>query len=46
METVELSEAQKKSRRGRNIALGVVLAGLVALFYVVTLIKFGGGTVH
>ncbi|WP_026618538.1 hypothetical protein M728_000600 [Ensifer sp. WSM1721] len=43
METVELSEAQKKSRRGRNIALGVVLAGLVALFYVVTLVKFGSG---
>lgn len=46
METVKLSEAQKKSRRGRNIALGVVLAGLVALFYVVTLIKFGGGMAH
>jgi hypothetical protein len=43
METVKLSETQKKSRRGRNIALGLVLAGLVALFYVVTLIKFGGG---
>ncbi|OAP40833.1 protoheme IX farnesyltransferase [Sinorhizobium glycinis] len=46
METVKLSEAQKKSRRGRNIALGLVLAGLVALFYVVTLIKFGGGMAH
>ncbi len=46
METVELSQAQKKSRRGRNIALGVVLAGLVALFYVVTLIKFSGGMAH
>lgn len=46
METVELSVAQRKSRRGRNIALGLVLAGLVALFYVVTLIKFGGGMVH
>ncbi|AFL49219.1 hypothetical protein ABIE78_005013 [Sinorhizobium fredii] len=46
METVKLSDAQKKSRRGRNIALGLVLAGLVALFYVVTLIKFGGGMAH
>ncbi|WP_116288697.1 hypothetical protein [Ensifer sp. LCM 4579] len=46
METVELSAAQKKSRRSRNMALGLVLAGLVALFYVVTLIKFGGGVVH
>ncbi|MCM2395092.1 hypothetical protein NBH19_03220 [Rhizobium sp. S95] len=41
METVKLNEAQKKSRRGRNIALGLVLAGLVVLFYVVTLIKIG-----
>lgn len=41
LETVKLTEAQKKSRRGRNIALGVVLAGLVAAFYVMTIIKFG-----
>ncbi|THK36822.1 hypothetical protein EHS39_17030 [Ensifer sp. MPMI2T] len=46
MQTVKLSEAQRKSRRSRNIALGLVLAGLVALFYVVTLIKFGSGMVH
>ena len=26
METIQLNEVQKKSRRGRNIALGVVLA--------------------
>jgi len=41
METVELNEKQKKSRRGRNIALGVVLAALVIIFYVVTIIKIG-----
>ncbi|PPJ47487.1 hypothetical protein C0075_18255 [Rhizobium sp. KAs_5_22] len=41
METIKLNDAQKKSRRGRNIALGIVLAALVAIFYVVTLIKFG-----
>ncbi|MGF6172497.1 hypothetical protein [Ensifer sp. 4252] len=46
METVKLNEAQKKSRRGRNIALGLVLTGLVVLFYVVTLIKFGNGMVN
>jgi hypothetical protein len=39
METIELNAAQKKSRRGRNIALGVVLALLVVLFYAVTIIK-------
>ncbi|UPA25164.1 hypothetical protein [Shinella oryzae] len=43
METVKLTDSQKKARRGRNLALGAVLLGLVALFYIVTLIKFGGG---
>ncbi|MCQ2005076.1 hypothetical protein [Rhizobium sp. NRK18] len=43
METVELNEKQKKSRRGRNIALGLVLGGLVILFYVVTVVKIAGG---
>ncbi|MGC4408092.1 hypothetical protein ACQKP1_05075 [Allorhizobium sp. NPDC080224] len=41
METIELNDKQKKSRRGRNIALGVVLAALVVIFYVVTIIKIG-----
>ena len=44
METVNLTENQKKARRGRNIALGAVLLGLVVLFYIVTLVKFSGGT--
>lgn len=43
IETVELNEKQKKSRRGRNIALGLVLGGLVILFYVVTVVKIAGG---
>ncbi|GAA3062563.1 hypothetical protein GCM10010520_08430 [Rhizobium viscosum] len=42
MELVKLTEAQRKSRRNRNIALGVVLAGLVVLFYVITIVKFLG----
>ena len=42
IETVKPTEAQKKSRRGRNIALGLVLGGLVVIFYIVTLIKLGG----
>lgn len=42
METVKMTDAQKKSRRSRNIALGLVLAGLVILFYAVTLIKISG----
>ncbi len=42
MERVELTEAQKKSRRGRNIALGLVLAGLVVIFYIITIGKMAG----
>ncbi|AVA20594.1 MULTISPECIES: hypothetical protein [Rhizobium] len=45
IELVKLTEAQKKSRRGRNIALGLVLAGLVILFYAITIIKVGTGHV-
>ncbi|MCL6706198.1 hypothetical protein M8R20_04210 [Pseudomonas sp. R2.Fl] len=39
METVELNERQKKSRRGRNIALGIVLGALVVAFYLITIVK-------
>ncbi|WP_199925305.1 hypothetical protein [Neorhizobium sp. SOG26] len=42
IEKIELNEAQKKSRRNRNIALGLVLAALVVLFYIMTLVKIGG----
>ncbi|WP_172716962.1 MULTISPECIES: hypothetical protein [Neorhizobium] len=41
-EKITLSEAQRKSRRNRNVALGIVLAGLVVLFYIMTLVKIGG----
>ncbi|MFN7027024.1 MAG: hypothetical protein ACK4QP_21385 [Pseudorhizobium sp.] len=42
IETIKVTEKQKKSRRNRNVALGLVLAGLVLLFYVITLVKVGG----
>ncbi|MGG7576625.1 hypothetical protein [Rhizobium sp. Nf11,1] len=43
MDLVKLTEKQMKSRRNRNIALGLVLAGLVVLFYAITIVKIGGG---
>jgi len=43
MDLVKLTEKQMKSRRNRNIALGLVLAGLVLLFYAITIVKIGGG---
>lgn len=37
----ELTEAQRKARRSRSVAIGLALAALVALFYILTLVKFG-----
>lgn len=36
--------ADGRRRRGRNLALGGVLLLLVVLFYVITIVKFGGGS--
>ena len=38
---MEMTEAQKKARRSRSVAIGLALAALVVLFYVLTLVKFG-----
>jgi len=38
---LELTEAQKKARRQRSIALAIVLVALVVIFYVATVIKIG-----
>ena len=38
---VELTDAQRKAQRARSIAIALVLAGLVVLFYVATIVKFG-----
>jgi hypothetical protein len=37
---VALTEAQKKARRNRSIAIGLGLAALVVIFYIATIIKF------
>lgn len=39
-ELVTLTEAQKKARRSRSIAIGVGLAILVVVFYAATIVKF------
>ena len=38
---ITLTEAQKKSRRGRNIALALGLVLFVILIFVVTLVRLG-----
>lgn len=39
---VVLTEAQKRARRSRSIALALVLGALVVLFYAITLVKGPG----
>lgn len=36
-----LTPAQIKSRKARNIAVGLLVGGLVLLFYVITIAKLG-----
>ncbi len=38
---IDFDQEQRRRRRSRSIALGFILAGLVLLFYVVTLAKLG-----
>ena len=46
IEKIDLTDAQRKSRRNRNIAIAVVLGGLVVLFYAVTIIKMVPGAMQ
>jgi hypothetical protein len=43
---IKLTDEQKKKRRSRSIAIAVVLAALVAIFYVVTIVKLGPGILN
>jgi hypothetical protein len=39
--TPEEEENFKRARKGRNVALALVLLGFVLLFYVITYVKMG-----
>jgi len=39
--TPDEMEALRKARRGRNVALALILLGLVVLFFAITIVKFG-----
>lgn len=41
-----LTEAQKRGRQQRNVAIGLVLIGLVVLFYIITIVKMAPGMSH
>jgi hypothetical protein len=42
MPITQLTDEQKRKRRGKNIAVMVALLALVALLYVITLVRIGG----
>jgi hypothetical protein len=42
---IVLTPEQAKSRKARNIAIGIAVALFVALFYFVTIVKLGGNVV-
>jgi hypothetical protein len=42
---IRLTDEEQKRRRRRSVALGLILAGLVLLFYLITIIKLGPGVV-
>jgi hypothetical protein len=41
-----LTPAQLKNRRLRNIAIGLAVAFLAALFYAITIVKIGPAILH
>jgi hypothetical protein len=45
-EGVVLTPEQSKSRRQRNIAIGLAVGFLVLLFYAVTIVKVGPGVLN
>ena len=40
-EPVSLTEADKRKRRARSLAIALALGALVVLFYLVTIVKLG-----
>jgi t-SNARE complex subunit (syntaxin) len=43
LELITPSEAQRKARKGRSVALGIALVAIVFIFYGITLFRMGGG---
>ena len=41
-----MTEQEARSRRSRNLAIGLAIGALVVLFYAVTIVKMGAGAMH
>jgi hypothetical protein len=46
IETVEITETERKARRSRSVAIGIALAVLVAAFYAITVLKLGSAVLN
>ena len=46
IETPHWTEEQMKRRRQRNLAIAWTLAAMIALFFVVTIVKLGGNVAN
>ncbi|HUB62982.1 MAG TPA: hypothetical protein VL996_00770 [Methylocella sp.] len=46
MPGVVLTPEQQKTRRQRNIAIGLAIGGFALLFYIVTIAKLGPGVLN
>jgi hypothetical protein len=46
VETVELTDIQKKARRSRSVAIGLTLAVIVGVFYAITVLKLGAAVLN
>lgn len=43
---ITLTDAQKKARRNRSIAIGIALTAFVLVVYIVTIVKMGPAVLH
>ena len=46
MDNIEDNGQRERRRRARSIAIALVLAGLVILFYVATIVRLGGSVLN
>ncbi len=46
MDNAEDNGQRERRRRARSIAIALVLAGLVILFYVATIVRLGGNVLN
>jgi hypothetical protein len=46
MDGIRLTPAQLRSRKARNVAIGLAVAAFALIFYVITIVKVTPGLLH